>query len=328
MPRRSQDEVFDTAELLEYILIDIDLVTLLTSAQLVRRRWREVISDSPPLQRRLFFRGIPQPAANTSAADGPGGGQEVNPLLKEKFDIFFYEPEPDEHSLWQMRSRLFRSSIRRRYFPPDFQSQMRTINLSSFSGGRRCLALANEWRRDAFMRPGASWRRMLVAQPPRRLIGFMEEMDDAKWGSSERGRYYRCSELRLSGDNDDDDDGLRMGELYDAATSWVMRHQRCGIVWKPAALPLDRTFQQNLGAATTGAADLAGRADLILRLEKSGTEVVSHTDADRVEEVRRAQDEFSRVFVHPDARGKPPVFETPSLRWRRCDADGNEIVEG
>ncbi|KAK8081134.1 F-box-like domain-containing protein [Apiospora hydei] len=333
MTSSSQDKVFDTTELLECILLHVDLATLLTSAQRVRRRWHELISDSPELQRHLFFRAIPeQPDKKSSAAaaaalDGTSSTStrdpEVNPLLKDKFPLFFYEPpaKTDTYSLQTLDTErgLSRSYIRSRYFVQDCDSQTRTFNFASFSRGpgsrdwdrgmpERRLAMAkSEARRAAFLRPGASWRRMLVAQPPPRLVGFFEETATQE---RSRGREeHRFSELRL-------DDGLRMGALYDAAVGWVAPYQLCGIVWRPAGLDsawtVLRGIEGRAGAMYQVMADLESRADVILRLEKSGREgeVVTRQKT-RHEMLRRARDEFSRRFSHPEARGS-----CPSIRRR------------
>ncbi|KAK8052275.1 hypothetical protein PG993_003660 [Apiospora rasikravindrae] len=108
MTSRSQDKVFGTTELLECILVHVDLATLLASVQLVHRRWHDFNRDSPALQRHLFFRGISQPttkgpAAVAAALKEPSRSThdpEVNPLLKAKFPLFFYELPAGADSEW------------------------------------------------------------------------------------------------------------------------------------------------------------------------------------------------------------------------------------
>ncbi|KAK7957741.1 hypothetical protein PG996_010812 [Apiospora saccharicola] len=95
MATRSRDQVFGTTELLEHILVHLDVATFLISAQRVQRRWRALISDSPMQQRQLFFRGLPAPAKGYAAAfleSSSSSGPQVNPLLREKFNMFFHEP--------------------------------------------------------------------------------------------------------------------------------------------------------------------------------------------------------------------------------------------
>lgn len=73
--------VFTTPELLEPILLNLDMRSLLTSAPRVCRQWRDVIRGSIWLQRALFF----------ECEEKPSGSNEVtfNPLLVELFPILF-----------------------------------------------------------------------------------------------------------------------------------------------------------------------------------------------------------------------------------------------
>ncbi|KAH8896156.1 hypothetical protein GQ53DRAFT_852103 [Thozetella sp. PMI_491] len=73
-PRR--DEVLQTNELLEQILLRLNLRTLLTAAQLVSRHWSTLISASPALQKALFF----QPCTASEVSE-----PRFNPLLQEEF---------------------------------------------------------------------------------------------------------------------------------------------------------------------------------------------------------------------------------------------------
>ncbi|EEP78940.1 predicted protein [Uncinocarpus reesii 1704] len=74
------EAVINTAELLESVLLQVEIRTLLVSAQRVCRQWHALINDSPNLQMTLFLRPV-RSADNTHYA--------VNPLLEEKFPFFF-----------------------------------------------------------------------------------------------------------------------------------------------------------------------------------------------------------------------------------------------
>src|SRR5437879_630808 len=77
-PRLSlKERVLSTAELLELILLQLDLRTLLTAAQRTCRYWKTLIRDSPSLQKYLFL--MPDESAPKS----------WNPLLAEAFPSFF-----------------------------------------------------------------------------------------------------------------------------------------------------------------------------------------------------------------------------------------------
>lgn len=113
-------------ELFEQVLLQLDMRTLLTSAQRVCRRWREAILLSPLLQEKLFFR----PAADTA------GPRVRNPLLCELFPHFF--PAEGAEKL-------------RKFSKDELEDELPI-------GREDCNAL--------FMYKGASWRRMFPTQPP------------------------------------------------------------------------------------------------------------------------------------------------------------------
>ncbi|KAH6657629.1 hypothetical protein BKA67DRAFT_655881 [Truncatella angustata] len=87
------NRVFGITELLEAILIEVDMRTLLVSAQQVTKWWRCVILQSNRLQKKLFFSGD-----NSSR-------NKLNPLLKGAFDFCFFNPkwvkdEPGSDAFW------------------------------------------------------------------------------------------------------------------------------------------------------------------------------------------------------------------------------------
>jgi hypothetical protein len=127
------DRVLNTLELLDMILTRVDMRTLLTSAQRVCRNWMNLINKSPSIQKALFF---------TPIADSEWGMNEktLNPLLTETF-----------------------ASI----FPAEDRSVYYKFN---FSG----LALTKDApTMDRFVRKNASWRKMLVQQPPISEMGLL-----------------------------------------------------------------------------------------------------------------------------------------------------------
>lgn len=351
MANRTRDEVFGTTELLEHILLRLDVATLLTSAQRVHRRWLDVIRDSPTLQRRLFFRGLPEPERGYAAAvldDPSSSGPEVNPFLREKFNMFFHEPpaKTDPEGLEDLWKTMHPYHIRYDNFLDDLLSQTRTVNFKSFFAGpgtrfwgqglpTKRLALAeSEARRAAFFRSGASWRRMLVAQPPPRRLGFMQQKGTQTGCLS--AETHRWSELRL------DDDGLRMGDLYDMAAGWTGRHHLFGVIWKPVPVPIPphestigywydpwRDVRVPWEDQVPERESLAAppRVDLVFRLERAVVNMPKW-DEKRPKQMRRARDKFRQVFCHPDASEKPLLFETQSLRWSRLDNYGHEVAEG
>ena len=125
-------KVVNTPEILEMILSNTDIRTLLISAQLVCRDWFNLITESRSIQKALFYIPI---------KDSEWGVNEKipNPLLAETFpSIFPHEDRPIRHR-----------------FTFD------TLNWTK-----------DPSRMARFVRPDASWRRMLVQQPPISELGL------------------------------------------------------------------------------------------------------------------------------------------------------------
>jgi hypothetical protein len=114
------------------ILARIDMRTLLTSAQRVCRNWTDLITKSPSIQKALFFTPITE-------YEGKMQYKILNPLLKETFpSIFPAEDRPEGYMF-------------------DFSGMTMTKDATSMA---------------RFVRKGASWRKMLVQQPPISGIGL------------------------------------------------------------------------------------------------------------------------------------------------------------
>jgi hypothetical protein len=134
-PPSPQTIAFGTTEILELILSQLDLRTLLTTAQLTCRKWTNVIRNSPPLQQALFFTPI-------------RGSQDIervqNPLLADSF------------SPWFPRRKV--KDIPRE-LPYRYKHTFGSLDM-----------IRNPAKRMAYLRKEASWRRMLTYQPPK--LGF------------------------------------------------------------------------------------------------------------------------------------------------------------
>ena len=130
--RSAGNRVLLTAELLELILPHLDLWTLL-HAQRVNRLFKDIIIDSAECQRSLFFlpeKTTPNERFNPKAT-------RFNPLLERHFEPWFnHEWRNNDH-----------------YHSPE-------ITAKTFEE-----LMASDSKKDAVLREGASWRRMLVAQP-------------------------------------------------------------------------------------------------------------------------------------------------------------------
>ncbi|KAI1745117.1 hypothetical protein F4680DRAFT_443600 [Xylaria scruposa] len=174
--------VLQTAELLQEILLQLDMRTLLTAAQLVNRQWHALITSSPPLKRALYFDPIAQSSSPAT----------INPLLVEAF-------------------------------PPWYQIAEQLVRKEDFHG----LPMAQESRRPAFMNLSASWRHMLVQQPPSLRLG-----------------YWTLSHTRTNSFQDfqiqEFPDGLRMGTFYDLPQKWVYQDDSAfNVFWDPRNVNVD-----------------------------------------------------------------------------------------
>jgi hypothetical protein len=179
-----------TTELLILVLSHVDIRTLLL-AQRVSRGFKELIADSPTLQRRLFFLGAPhqtvQPAEPVTYEEGvePRYIRHValNPLLVHSFPSFF----PKSDSINGSREHFSRLDWAR-----------------------------NAERSAAYARPEASWRRMLLSDP-------LPEATTLVWSTSYmHGGRRRRVELPRRGDGN----GVMMGLLYDLVQDLVIEKGR------------------------------------------------------------------------------------------------------
>lgn len=131
----SSSMVLAIPELLEPILLNLDMRSLLTSALRVCRQWRDLIQGSTLLQTALFFQCEEKQAGSDGAA--------FNPLLVELFPLLFdFAGTPDG--------------------TPDPRG-FNDLAIEALPIGRR---------RVAFYRRNASWRRMHMRQPPVKLVGL------------------------------------------------------------------------------------------------------------------------------------------------------------
>ncbi|RAK82053.1 uncharacterized protein BO72DRAFT_523922 [Aspergillus fijiensis CBS 313.89] len=129
------DQVLALPELLEPILLALDLRTLLTSAQRVCTQWRSIVQRSSSLQEKLFFK--PRATAKRHYSPEP----IFNPLLTTAFPAIFHAVSPH-------RGREF--------------------NIADLE------LITHPAKRTAYLRPEASWRSMLIQQPPTSSFGIVQ----------------------------------------------------------------------------------------------------------------------------------------------------------
>ncbi|KAJ5118410.1 hypothetical protein N7448_010119 [Penicillium atrosanguineum] len=160
----------DIPEILELILARMDMRTLLTSAQRVCHDWAKLISKSPSIQKALFF---------TPIKNSKWGVEEriLNPLLKETFPSFFPAWDRTKHY---------------------------EFNFSDLTMTKDATTMAQ------FVRKDASWRKMLVQQPPASDVGLFH-IRHGKGGDSARSSSIPAAKETQEFGND----GLRMERLFE-----------------------------------------------------------------------------------------------------------------
>ncbi|KAJ5479510.1 hypothetical protein N7530_005019 [Penicillium desertorum] len=130
-------DIFLINELLENILLHTDMRTLLTSAQRVSRVWNTMIRTSVRLQESLFFK-------------------------PSKFEI----SDPSQ----RVRNPLLEDILWAQFFLKQQQtSESRITDVSRFP-----LREPERRKLKFYLRKDASWKRMLLQQPPTSSIGVLE----------------------------------------------------------------------------------------------------------------------------------------------------------
>ncbi|KAJ5772844.1 hypothetical protein N7457_007740 [Penicillium paradoxum] len=139
-PTPARSHALSIPEIFELILLHLDIRTLLTKATRVCRAWSHFINDSRPLQWALFFRPLDNPLNKAKIQ---------NPLLAEAFPSVFRQSSSNRDGTpnHKHNGNSNRNSI------PE-------LTFTTFDMVRRPRKL------NAYIRPEASWRRMLVQQPP------------------------------------------------------------------------------------------------------------------------------------------------------------------
>lgn len=270
------EAVSSTTELFEAILVEVDLRTLLTSASRVSRHWHSVISASVRLQRILYL----LPENETRSARLDAGREKVqNPLLKDIFPAWFENissftprPRPGVNPMHQFPATAMMGYKRFQELPLYAESLESDDN--------------------PFLRPEASWRRMLTSQPPCYVIST----------NTKRGPGASMSKSDGRGNITRRDAGLRMGELYDVTLRHSARHHISGfmVVWP--------------GAGEEGREDLTRH----LRRMSGIVPVVSETGLSQLWEKR--PDLVVQMLWTKEGRHRPGEMRVGDLQmfWDRC----------
>ncbi|OAQ66782.1 hypothetical protein VFPPC_14379 [Pochonia chlamydosporia 170] len=229
--------VLNTVELLEAILLDLDIHTLLVSAPRVCQRWNFVIKESLSLQQALFFQPNDVPLGNEKD-HGQIQPKMQNPFLKDVFPAWFQHTNAfneDGNSLGSSRTTIGNRQIMKGYMM--FQdTKLYKMNMYAPD--------------NPFLRPCASWRRMLISQPPCRTIVATSTKLAGNW-------YYPYTAHSK--------DGLRMMDLYGITLQHAAQHDTSSfvVVWPEGG---DDGYVHMLGHLARASAGMDRKLDMSARL--------------------------------------------------------------
>jgi hypothetical protein len=170
----ARERVLSTAELLEAILSQLTPLNNLLHAQLISRCFHTAITSSPTLQQLLFFR--PQNSTDPKQ-------WTLNPLLQKHFVPWF--AVVDTFDRWSRPSYVTLKGM-------DWTTS----------------------KRDAFLRADASWRKMLLVQPP------PPEIKLTRVTNTDGGDYKQEATVSF---RDSPTAGVTMGVVYDVTESFLRK---------------------------------------------------------------------------------------------------------
>jgi hypothetical protein len=173
-----QHRVLEIPEIMLSILRQMDMATLLTS-QRVCHMWADLIRESKTLQQDLYFLPI--------SDEGNDEPRYRNPLLAEKFPF--------------LKQLINLNNGQNVGFWDNMGHDWVDIKLKNLD------LLRSPTKHDQYMRPEASWRRMLVYQPPLYTVGKF---------SGQAGRFGTKWQQSKAAEQSN---GLQMAALF----YWVVR---------------------------------------------------------------------------------------------------------
>ncbi|RHZ44866.1 F-box protein [Aspergillus thermomutatus] len=206
---------FSIPEILGMILLKLDMRTLLCS-QRTCRSWFTTIKYSTAMQKALFF---------TPIEKIPNQEPLQNSMLAVAFSALFDATDPND---------------------PEDKYDYGQSAFSTFDMIKKPQKLA------AYLRPEASWRRMLVQQPPVPKFAVFEEGFGMGHGYRffeipvshlRRNRTQGSDQLtaRIQGEPEGFSDGLRMGDFFEELlfgnNDWYARCNVKRVIWWCQALP-------------------------------------------------------------------------------------------
>ncbi|KAL7938234.1 hypothetical protein V8C35DRAFT_291331 [Trichoderma chlorosporum] len=208
--------VLRSPELLESIFVKLDVVTILTSIQRVNKFFKQVVDGSLALQRKLYFKSDPKAETGRHPQakyidDDRTEFPKLNSLLVSRFGSCFFNFGGVYG--WQRRAESFYENRWTRHHHRLKKVGMASNHQKVYTPQGPQLkgvdVLQASADRERFTRAGASWRKMLVCQPPVFDFGAMifEPVNPPESLPQKMEKAIIKAE--------DYENGLCMGQLYD-----------------------------------------------------------------------------------------------------------------
>ncbi|KAJ5820453.1 hypothetical protein N7474_006044 [Penicillium riverlandense] len=223
-----QTKVLTTPELLQIILLHLDNRTLLVSAQRVCQTWTVLIQRSPVIQQALFFQPFtPKPEKGKWHAKSIWNSILPSPLKKDtKLDqgsINEYESSYTRPIYNPLLVQAFRPFFPSVYEYPLIHDNEEKATETEYEGKEQekenpfsfkpLEMLSSPQKKSAYKRKEASWRKMLLRQPPVYGGVTIFKMHHAMGGDS-----YKCYTAPPKTLKTNQEETLKMGHLFTTLT--------------------------------------------------------------------------------------------------------------
>lgn len=263
-------------EILNLILDELDMQTLLVSAQRVCHLWKTIIQETPSLQDKLFL--VPRKSKINN------GTRTFNPLLAAKFPTFIPENER------------------------PISQPIQCVDLTSID------FIIHPKKQSAYLRPEASWRRMLTQQPPALTLASIARVVNS------HGVDLMRSKISPSHQEE-----LRMGVIFDLTLSNPgFLFTRGVTIFHGGASPVNTPFFSSGGVIAEKYQEIVAENDIILSIERGVSPEIynemgvdSSSVQDEEFEDGKSEDAITRDFIHSAYR----EAGLPMLKVRMEDYD-------
>ncbi|KAJ6114897.1 hypothetical protein N7486_000675 [Penicillium sp. IBT 16267x] len=309
-----QTNVLSTPELLEIILLHLDTRTLLVSAQRVCQTWTVLIQTSPAIQQALFFQPFtPEHTKGKWHAKSIWNSVLPSPLKKDTNEYEFSYTRPIYNPLLVQAFRPFFPSIHEYPLIQDNEEKAtRTKHKEEEQEKENPFSfkpldmLSSPQKKSAYERKEASWRKMLLRQPPVYGGVTIFKMYHAMGGDS-----YECYRAPKTTPKTNHEETLKMGHLFTTLTQnpdlYFGRFGHTRVYWS-AYVPPCKPGPDGRGGGSyppeDGSYDPRVKNAFTKAIEKS--EVVV----------------FSREVIQCSMGGKRQLTEEENLREEIAEAEG------